>query len=70
MKGGRESLSPRKVAQFTKLPYQGRKGDTNYANNQVWSHPEGRLLEQIRPIWIIAGTKLSFSADIASDQYN
>ncbi len=56
MKGGRESLSPRKVAQMMELPYQRRKGDTNYANNQVWSHPEGRLLEQIRPIWIIAGT--------------
>ena len=56
MKGGKESLSPRKVAQLMELPHQGRKGDINKANNQVWSHLEGRLLEQIRPIWIIAGT--------------
>ena len=56
MKGGRESLSPRKVAQLMELPYQGRKGNTNYADNQVWSHPKGRLLEQIYPIWIIAST--------------
>ena len=40
MKGGRESLSPRKVAQMTELPYQRRKGEKNYANNQVWRHLE------------------------------
>lgn len=55
MKGGRVSLYLRKVAQMTEQPYQRRKGDTNYVNNQVWSHPEGQLLEQIHPIWIIAG---------------
>jgi len=56
MKGGRMSLSPRKVAQMTEQPHQRKKGDINKANNQVWSHLEGRLLEQIRPNWIITGT--------------
>lgn len=55
MKGGRVSLSSRKIAQMTKQPRQRKEGDTNYANNQVWSHRQGRLLEQIHPIWIIAG---------------
>jgi len=68
MKGGRVSLSERKVAKLMELSCQRKEGDTNYANNQVWSHLEGRLLEQIRPIWIIAGEKLIFSADIISEQ--
>ena len=55
MKGGRVRLSPRKVAQMMEQPRQRKEDDTNYANNQVWIHLEGRLLEQIRPIWIIAG---------------
>ena len=55
MKGGRVNLSPRKVTQLMELPCQRKEGDTNYANNQVWSHLEGQLLEQIRPIWIIVG---------------
>ena len=50
MKGGRVSLSQRKVAQLMELPCQSKEGDKNYANNQVWGHLEGRLLEQIRPI--------------------
>ena len=41
MKGGRESLSSMEVAQLMELPHRGRKGDINWANNQVWSHPEG-----------------------------
>jgi len=56
MKGGRMSLSPRKVVQMTEQPRQRKEGDINYANNQVWSHLEDQLLEQIRGIWIIAGT--------------
>ena len=55
MKGGRVSLYQRKVAQMTEQPCQRKEGDTNYANNQVWSHLECQLLEQICPIWIIAG---------------
>ena len=55
MKARRVSLSPRKVAQMMELPCQRKEGDTNYANNQVWSHLEDRLLEKIRPIWIITG---------------
>lgn len=50
MKGGIVSLSQRKLAQLMELPHRGGKGDINNANNQVWSHLEGRLLEQIRPI--------------------
>jgi hypothetical protein len=32
-----------------------REGDIHKANNQVWSHLEGWLLEQTRPNWISAG---------------
>ena len=55
MNGVRMSLSPRKVAQMTKQTCQRREGDIYKANNQVWSHLEGQLLEQTRPNWIIAG---------------
>ena len=55
MNGGRMSLSPRKVAEMTKQTCQRREGDIYRANNQVWSHLEGWLLEQTRPNWISAG---------------
>jgi len=41
MKGGRVGLSPRKLAQMTEQPCERKVGDTNYANNQFWSHLEG-----------------------------
>ena len=67
MKGGRVSLSPRKVAQMMEQPRQRKEGDTNYANNQVWSHLEGRLLEKFFPDWIIAGAYLHWSTEIAAE---
>ena len=57
MKGRRVSLSQRKVAQLMELPCHRKDGHTNHANNQAWSHLEGRLLEQIFPIWIIIGNQ-------------
>ena len=55
MNGGRMSLSPRKVAQMAKQVCHRKEGDIYKANNQVWSHLEGRLLEQTRPNRISVG---------------
>ena len=47
--GWKDKLISKKGGLQDEQTFHRREGDTHKANNQVWSHLEGWLLEQIRP---------------------